>query len=46
MICGVDIQFMRIPDMVAALAETTGHFALTRIRTKMLNDPVGRQILE
>ncbi|XP_050389541.1 ubiquinone biosynthesis protein COQ4 homolog, mitochondrial [Patella vulgata] len=33
-------------DMVSAFGETTGYFALQRLREKMLQDPVGRQILE
>lgn len=32
-------------DMVATFGETTGHFALKTIRSKMAADPVGRQIL-
>ena len=34
------------PDMIATLGETTGHFALKRIKQKMLEDPVGRQIIK
>jgi len=32
-------------DMVATFGETTGHFALKSMRSKMAADPVGRQIL-
>ena len=35
----------RRDDMIATLGETTGHFALKRIKQKMLEDPVGRQII-
>ncbi|KAL3871969.1 hypothetical protein ACJMK2_039941 [Sinanodonta woodiana] len=33
-------------DMISALGETTGYPALRWIRQKMLQDPIGRQILE
>ncbi|KAJ8300999.1 hypothetical protein KUTeg_022518, partial [Tegillarca granosa] len=33
-------------DMIATLGETTGYYALKNIQKKMLQDPVGRQILE
>uniref|UniRef100_A0A7S0R0H5 Ubiquinone biosynthesis protein COQ4 homolog, mitochondrial n=1 Tax=Pyramimonas obovata TaxID=1411642 RepID=A0A7S0R0H5_9CHLO len=33
-------------DLVATLGETTGYFALNRMRDGMLNDEVGRQILD
>lgn len=32
-------------DMIATLGETTGYYALKKIKQKMLDDPVGRQIL-
>ena len=32
-------------DMVATFGETTGHFALKTMRSKMAADPVGRLIL-
>lgn len=33
-------------DMIALLGDTTGYFALKRLHGKMLQDPVGKKILE
>ncbi|CAC5385121.1 COQ4 [Mytilus coruscus] len=33
-------------DMISTLGETTGHFALKKMKQKMLEDPIGRQIIE
>ncbi|CAG2204964.1 COQ4 [Mytilus edulis] len=36
----------RRDDMISTLGETTGYFALKKMKQKMLEDPVGRQIIE
>jgi hypothetical protein len=34
------------PDMIATMGETTGYFAIKHMRSQMMSDPIGRQILE
>lgn len=38
--------YFYVSDMICALGESTGYYALKNIRSKMLTDSVGKQILE
>ncbi|XP_076113356.1 LOW QUALITY PROTEIN: ubiquinone biosynthesis protein COQ4 homolog, mitochondrial-like [Mytilus galloprovincialis] len=42
----VQLHTLSENDMISTLGETTGYFALKKMKQKMLEDPVGRQIIE
>ena len=39
-------MFVDVTDMIATLGETTGHLALKNMHRRMMQDPVGQQILQ